>query len=195
MLLAGSTIPTIRAFILLANLFGAIIIGRQRLMLRALALAGVLILVLWPYSAVTPSFQLSFAAAFALGVYFYAYEARERHRFRLNRRVRYLPMVLLSSLVAGLMTLPITILHFAHASISGILVNLLAIPLTAFAIMPSAIATFCLMPFGVEEPALFAMSYSASLLHNIASWGGFMAVEWPSYTVLEWGAYSSFGGV
>lgn len=175
MLLAGSTLPTIRAFTLLALLFGAVFLCRQRQLLRALSLAVLFILLLWPSSITTASFQLSFMAAFVLGLWFYVYEERERQRFPITGLLRYVHLVFLSSLVASLATLPLTVLHFSQASLGGILTNMFAIPLTAFWLMPHAAAILLTYPLGISAPFEWSMAFGANLLLNWAEWGA----TWP----------------
>jgi len=175
MLLAGATLPTVRAALMLGLLFLAVLVGRQRLLLRALGLAVLLVLFLWPWSVVTASFQLSFVAALALGVWFYGYEVRERERFRAQGGVRYIQLVFLSSLVAGLVTLPLTIAHFGMASLSGLAANMVAIPLTAFWLMPAALGVFLTLPLGVSLPFEMLLGAGAEIL----VWWAALTAGWP----------------
>jgi competence protein ComEC len=45
---------------------GALVLGRDALSLRMIAVAGGFVLLLWPESAIGPSFQMSFAAVLAI---------------------------------------------------------------------------------------------------------------------------------
>ncbi|MHA1190377.1 MAG: ComEC/Rec2 family competence protein, partial [Alphaproteobacteria bacterium] len=66
LLISGGNVATIRAFVMAAILFGAILVDRPALSLRNLAIAAILVLLMAPESVVEPGFQMSFAAAAAL---------------------------------------------------------------------------------------------------------------------------------
>jgi competence protein ComEC len=66
----------------------------------------------------------------------------------------YIGGVALTTLIAGSVTAPFAIYHFNRFAAFGLDANLLAVPVTALWIMPSAVAAFLLMPFGLEAVAL-----------------------------------------
>src|SRR5262249_44870569 len=66
MILSGASVPVVRSFVMAAILLLAVIVDRQPISMRPVAIAAVVVLLIWPDSLVGPSFQLSFAAIVAL---------------------------------------------------------------------------------------------------------------------------------
>lgn len=172
LLLTGGTVPTQRAFVMVSLVLVAVILDRRGLSLRLVAWAAVVVLALAPESLLSASFQMSFAAVIALIA---GYEAiAERGRIALGERrlalrgAAYLGGVALTSLIAGLATAPFALYHFNRIAWYGLLANLVAVPLTAFWIMPWALAAFALMPFGAEGLALTPMGWGIDLLLAVA---------------------------
>lgn len=178
--LVGATIPTQRAYVMVALALGAIILDRQPISLRLLAAAAVLVLLIAPESLLSASFQMSFAAVTALVA---AYELVDRRRLRggredtaLSRFWLYLGFLLLSSVIANLATAPFAVFHFNRLALFGLAANLLAVPLTAFWIMPWALIAMLLLPLGLEGLALAPMGLGIELVlavaERIAGWPG-----------------------
>ena len=66
LLISGSAFATVRSYIMISIMFLAVMLDRPALALRNVALAALLILVLWPESLLDAGFQMSFAAVVAL---------------------------------------------------------------------------------------------------------------------------------
>lgn len=170
MLLAGSTIPTVRAFILIAILFVAIIIGRLRITLRVLMLAVTFIILLYPESVLTASFQMSFASAFALLMWAELQNAMPNSSLGIVKSISYVKGVVATAFIAGLTTMPIAAFHFGEVSLISIGANLLAVPLLAFWILPLGVLALFLMPFSLEFLFLWLMEIGSSFLIKIAEY-------------------------
>ena len=69
MLLSGASVPVVRSFLMSAIVLLAILADRQAITMRPVAIAAVVVLLIWPDSLIGPSFQLSFAAIVALPLY------------------------------------------------------------------------------------------------------------------------------
>ena len=160
-LLAGATIPTLRSFIMMALVLGAVMIGRRAISMRSVALAASVVLLFRPESLLGPSFQLSFAAVTALVAGYEWMTSRVPEFWKKGNWVRrflaYFASVALSTLVAGAATAPFAAFHFHQLASYGMIANLVAIPLTALCIMPAALAAVFLMPFGFESLPLGVM--------------------------------------
>jgi len=162
------------------------LLDRRALSLRLVAWAAFLVLLVLPESLVSVSFQLSFAAVVAL------IAAYERLSFRgwswaaeaawPAKAGIYIGSVALTSLIASLSTAPFAAYHFNRLVLYGVVANLLAVPLTAFWIMPWALVAFLLMPIGWEQLALVPMGWGIAVLlviaEEVASWpGAFIAIK------------------
>ncbi|MFQ5775042.1 MAG: ComEC/Rec2 family competence protein [Kiloniellaceae bacterium] len=179
LLLTGATIPTQRAFLMVALALLAVMLDRTALTLRLVAWAAFVILALAPESLLSASFQLSFAAVTALVA---GYEVVRDRRVRLvgergiwTKIGVYVAGVALTSLIAGLATAPFAIHHFNRIAWYALAANLLAVPLTALWIMPWALAAFCLLPFGAERIALIPMGWGIDGVLAVAAW----VAAWP----------------
>ena len=179
-LLAGATVPTQRAFMMAGLVLVAVIFDRQGISMRLVAWAALAILLVRPESLLGASFQMSFAAVVALVAVYE--EVRERSRYwrrppKVSRRIMfYIAGVALTTLVAGLATSPIAAFHFNRVAAFGLAANLLAVPVTALWIMPMAVVSYVLMPFGLEAAPLWLMGQGANIVvataAEVASWPG-----------------------
>jgi competence protein ComEC len=193
--LAGWTPPTQRSLIMWGMVFVAIMLDRSPISLQLVAWAAVAILLFQPDTLLGASFQMSFAAVFALVVVFDRlgpWLAGRRQSWgegagwdaRLfaiaGNALLWLGATMATSFIASLATLPFALFHFDRLSIYGVFANAIAVPLTTFVIMPFAALALLLMPFGLEGWALQAMGWGCDALlwvaHWVAGWPGAIAV-------------------
>lgn len=172
LVLAGASVPAQRAFLMVAVGLVAILVDRDPFSMRLLAWAAVVVVLLRPEAVEGASFQLSFAAVLALIA---VWEVAGRRLAAseggiLVRLLRYPLGVAATTLVASLATTPLTAFHFQTVAISGVVSNLLAVPLTTFWIMPAGLLAVLLVPFGLEEPAVRVMGIGVELLLATARW-------------------------
>ncbi|MGN7618554.1 MAG: ComEC/Rec2 family competence protein [Ehrlichia sp.] len=132
LLIAGVPVSAQRAFIMVSYVFIGILIDRRHSNFCSIAVASFIILLFYPESLLSPSFQMSFAAVLALIA---SYDIFTKLIIA-NSVLQYFFSIVLSSLIASLATLPYVIYHFNYFSIAGIFTNVLAIPITTFFIMP-----------------------------------------------------------
>ena len=174
LLLTGATIPTQRAYIMVALVLFAVLIDREAVSMRPVAWAAVVVLVFRPESLLGASFQLSFAAVTALVAFYEWLRARSTFRGRPSlgaRRVMlYFAAVMATTVVASLATAPFAAYLFNRVAVAGLIANLIAVPTTALWIMPWGLAAMVLMPFGLEALALVPMAWGIDLVIAIAEW-------------------------
>ncbi len=174
LLITGAPISAERAFIMTGLVLLSVVLNRSVTPLRSIALAAFIVLLFTPESILSPSFQMSFAAAGALIAAFEflrKYMAGLLQDAGLMRRLSvYLIGTLLSSLVAGLATAPFALYHFSHMSSYSLLANLVAVPLTSLWIMPWGVLVFLLLPFGLESIALYPMGWGIDVVLNVAEY-------------------------
>ncbi|MGF1611225.1 MAG: ComEC/Rec2 family competence protein, partial [Kiloniellales bacterium] len=184
LMLVGATVPAQRAFVMVALVLLAVLTDRAAISLRLVAWAAAGILLLAPESLLSASFQMSFAAVTALVA---AYEVIGRSQPRafvaqrglLARGLLYLAGVTTTSVIAIAATAPFAIYHFNRMAWYGLAANIVAVPLTAFWIMPCALVAFCLMPFGLERLALVPMGRGSEAViataERVTAWPGAVA--------------------
>jgi len=166
LLLAGAPLPTQRAFVMIALALLAVLAGRHPVSMRLVALAAAVVLALSPEAVTGASFQMSFAAVVALVAVFEGAQGRlpPGEENLAVRVLRHLRAVLLTTVVAGLATLPFAAWHFGRIATFGTLANLVAVPLTALWIVPAGFLALLLMPLGLDAPAFDAMGTGIGVL-------------------------------
>ncbi len=155
LLLSGANIATQRAFVMVAVALVAVLLDRRALTLRAVALAAVIVLLIRPVSLIEAGFQMSFAATTALVATFSALRGISDlvgPSFRGAAILRWGLALILSSLVAGLATAPISAFYFNRIAEYGLIANLASVPVMGFVVMPAAVCAVLLAPFGLDGP-------------------------------------------
>ncbi|OYX66645.1 MAG: metal-binding protein [Sphingomonadales bacterium 32-64-17] len=171
-LLTGAQVPTVRSCVAALLVLGALALGRAPLSLRMVAVAAVIVLLLWPESIVGPSFQMSFAAVIAIVAlhnsgWVKAFLA-PRDEPRLARLARQTAMLLVTGLVIELALMPIVLFHFHRAGVYGALANVIAIPLVTFVSMPLIALALALDLIGAGAPLWWLAGQSLDLMLAIA---------------------------
>lgn len=174
LLLSGGAVATLRAFIMLAVMLGAVMIDRQALTLRNLAIAAIIVLVVTPHEIMGPSFQMSFAATAAL-ISAFGWVSRRSETVSYPVSMAHWPMIramllgaILTPVVAGLATAIFSAWHFHRLAPMGLPANLAAMPVISFVIMPFAMIGTIAMPFGLEEWPLKIMGRGVDAMLWIA---------------------------
>ena len=158
MILTGSAISTMRALIMLAAAVILCCFSRRSRPLDILVAAAFIILIFDPLALFEPSFQLSFAGAGGIILFLPFWQTRWAN---LPKAIRY-PLTLLTvTLSASLATLPFVLLHFHILAPAGPLLNLAAVPLVSFVIIPLILIATLLMPVSlVASSSLFKVAGS-----------------------------------
>ena len=153
MVLTGVHVPIARSFAMAALYTVAVVLGRRAISLRGLGLAGVVLMLAEPQEVPGVSFQMSFAAVLAL---ISGYEVLRPHLSALHgeggwrgKLTLHLAMLGLTSFLAGSASAPIGAYHFGHVQVYFVISNMVAVPLTAFWVMPLGLVALALMPFGL----------------------------------------------
>ncbi len=178
MLLAGATIPTQRAMITVAVFFIAIMMDRSPISLRVVAFAAFFVLLFFPESLFSVSFQLSFAAVTALVAFYDAtrdFWSRMAAQSNWLKKIGvYVLSVCVTTVIATLATAPLTLYHFQSLPVYGVLANLICVPILAFWVMPLAILVLLLMPLHLEGWILHlvdpGLKIITDLAQSIAAW-------------------------
>ena len=171
-LLTGAEVPTVRSCVAAMLVLIALALGRDALSLRMVAVAAVFVLLLWPESAIGPSFQMSFAAVLAIialstsaPVRAFLAAREEPWWGRIGRRV---VMLFVTGMVIELALMPVVLFHFHRAGLYGALANVVAIPLVTFVSMPLIALGLLFDLVGAGRPFWWLVEHSLDLLLGIA---------------------------
>jgi competence protein ComEC len=144
-----------RALIMLACILVVYYLSKQALRWRFLLFALSIILAINPFSLLNPGLYLSFTA---VGVIFILVKKMSHAKLTLSLFFKGL-VTLQCALFIGL--LPLTLFFFHGVSVIGVLVNLIAVPLISFIVMPSL---FVISMFSVALDMTLILSFFDSLI-------------------------------
>lgn len=178
LVLADYPISAVRAFVMVALLLGAVLLDREVQPMRSLAWAAMLLLIYNPANVLEPGFQLSFVATMGLIAWYEQMRAKqlanaeeEQVPKAFSRRLGvYFGTIMLTTLVAELVTAPLVIYHFNNASFYGIIANLVVMPIIAFVVMPFVVLTYLLWQTPLAEYCIEVMGYGIEAMLIIAEW-------------------------
>jgi competence protein ComEC len=174
LVLSGWPPPAERSAITAGVAFGAILVDRQAISLRSLAIAAIVVILLQPEAVTQPGFQMSFAATAALVA---LAEVWPRPVREINTpwpikafqgAGAWLAAGAAASFVAGLATAPIAMQDFNRVSTWGLVSNLLSEPISGFLMMPGLALGALLTPFGLGDWPLQVAGFAIDLLNRIA---------------------------
>lgn len=183
-LLIGAPISAQRAAVMSCAVMLAILLDRDPFTLRLAALAAFAVLLAEPESLAGPSFQMSFAAVIGLIAFFESSRdlwSRMYHESGFFRRCGlFLLTCFLTSLVASLAVGPYTLYHFLRDPLfTGLVANMVAVPLSSFVTFPVSLLACLLMPLGLEKWPLYVTEKSISVIMRAAE----TVTQWPHMTL------------
>ena len=134
-ILVETRAPVIRAFIIIALLFGGRLLHRYPDRWNLLALSALIILIFKPWELFSPGFHLTYAAAGSILAVHQNWGESITRRFRYllkSALFRYPFALFIASLAASLGTFPFLAYHFGGLPFVSIPASLIGIPLTGF---------------------------------------------------------------
>lgn len=202
-LLTGCHIPGLRALGMAGLGVVAFLLGRRVISLRGLALVALALEVASPVVVLDVSFQMSFAAVMALIA---GYEPLRGVLARLGgygarpvgrswgqrppwwRRMAVgVVMLVITSLLAGLATLPLSMAYLGAFQPWFVLANILAVPLMGLWVMPAGLIALALMPLGLSAVALRVMGWGIEVISWLARHVAVMPfASWPVPSFPAW---------
>ena len=132
--IAGMGIPVIRASLMALIFLGALLLGKQKDIYNILALAGLIILIVSPEAFFDISFQLSFAAVFAI-IYLVpsfsnpSFPFIESWPILVQKIFKQIYLSIIVCIAATLGTIPLIVFYFNRVSAITIIANLITVPL------------------------------------------------------------------
>lgn len=144
--MADFSIPTVRALIMWCSVALAFLLQRRSAIYDGLIWSLLLVLLIFPLSVLSASFWMTFIAVVVISLLLMG-RSQQNHnwRQRLNS--------LLKLQVAITLTLAIpSLLYFQQASLLGMMVNIVMIPLFSILLLPAIFLSFLLSFTGVDWP-------------------------------------------
>jgi len=191
LLLVGAPVSAQRAVMMTGIVLLAVMLDRTGLTMRLAALAAAVILLLTPYALLNAGFQMSFAAVVCLIAFYEALSEKWKSWYRqasvMHRSALYFLGTILTTIIASLATAPFALFHFHRvAGLVSLLTNLLAVPLTAFLVMPAGLAALVLMPLGLHYWPLQLTGVGIEMIYELArdiGEGGKALIHAPSWSL------------
>lgn len=175
--LTGLHVPGLRALGLAGLSVLALLLGRRAVSMRGLALICLALEVMSPVLVLDVSFQMSFAAVMALMAGYETLRNLSFSRERYERQGRtiwqrggtFLASLTMTSLLAGLATLPLSMAYFGAFQPWFVVANIVAVPLMGVWVMPAGLVALLLMPFGLSVLPLHVMGWGIRLIGWLAA--------------------------
>ncbi|HMB93521.1 MAG TPA: DNA internalization-related competence protein ComEC/Rec2 [Rhodothermales bacterium] len=187
--ISGGSPSVVRAVVMAALFIGAGVFQRPAHPLNTLGVAAIVLLLIRPSHLFEAGFQLSFAAVTAIVTLHPRFMDALPERWTSRPWLRSLASMTVVSLAATLGTMPVLLYHFGRVALAGLVLNLIAIPLT-FLVLAAGIFTLLFggwLPF-LGEIMGAAADGLARLLIGLAEvgdvWLGWAAVA--SYVQNGW---------
>jgi len=156
LLISGCSVSATRALIMHALIILGIILDREAISMRSIAVAATIILLITPEAIMFPSFQLSFSAVIAIVAFYEKF-------WDFPPRFKMLFNIVATTLVATLTTSIFSVFVFNQLTLNSIPANIFVIPLMSFFIMPMVIVSLIGMMINFTFP-LKILSFGISVL-------------------------------
>ena len=197
--LAGGSVSTLRAVIMVAVFLAARLLDREEEVFRSLALAALIVSLLWPGAVLDISFQLSFVAVLAIFLGLHRFQIWRDNRDKARdvvlspwrRRLRrWAGLYCLVTLSATVGTLPLVATYFHTVPLVGFAANLLLVPFLGSAAVVLGLATAALVFIHTGVATLVVccagvvVSFGVWMVETIAALP-FTAVHFVTLTLFE----------
>ncbi|MBO7333044.1 MAG: ComEC/Rec2 family competence protein [Alphaproteobacteria bacterium] len=155
LLISGGAVPAVRSFWMLSFFVIALLFNRQALSIRSVCWAGFFVLLLYPESLISVSFQLSFGATLSLiALYEALKEPFDVPLIPEEKPKRILTKgsigFLLTNIGAIFGTMFFVIYHFHKIALYSLLGNFLTSAFFGIIIMPFLLVSILVMPLGLD---------------------------------------------
>ena len=179
-LISGMSPSTQRAVIMVTAFLMTFLVERERDGVNTLALAAFIILIVYPPSVFSISFQLSFMAVLSI-LYglscthqvlpIRSVSTKTGFRFQLSRKLLTFFLV---SFFAICGTLPLVMFYFNQISVIGLLANAVVVPLVGFFVIPCGLLALFIYPissqiaYGCVQICIFVLDYGLVVIKFFA---------------------------
>ncbi|MDB5477857.1 MAG: ComEC/Rec2-related protein [Alphaproteobacteria bacterium] len=173
LLIVGNSPPTLRSVLMSGMALIAVMLDREPIQMRVVALSALLILLIQPESVTDIGFQMSFAAVIGLVAFYQQTKAFWTHAAWQNslamKALRVLLITVVTSMIATLVTAPLVLLYFQQIPLLSMLANLLAMPPITFLIMPGTFLSYLFTPVPIiGDLAIRMMGLGVTMMMGVA---------------------------
>ena len=175
--LAGGSVSTLRAVIMVTVFLTALLLDQKEEVFRSLALAALIVSLLWPGAVLDISFQLSFVAVLAIFLGLRRFRTWRDNRDEVRdvapsqwrqRLQHWAGLYCLVTLSATVGTLPLVATHFHTVPLVGFVANLLLVPFLGSAAVVLGLATAALV--FIHTGAATLVVWSAGAVVSLGVW-------------------------
>jgi competence protein ComEC len=183
--LAGFGLPTLRAWIMLALITLLVLTKQNWSLLRLFQCSMVVFLLIFPLSIFGLSFWLSFSAVIIIAFVFWRWP-QKRQGFSI--KTVFLPLLRIQLGLSVLM-LPLVAWQFSYISVVSPLVNLIAVPVVTFVLVPICLLGIILLL--INSNTAFLLFYWASTVieFGLAQLEKLVDIKWSAIDVETLPAY------
>ena len=176
-LISGMSPSTQRAVIMVTVFLMTFLFEREQDPMNTLAIAAMIILIVYPPSLFSISFQLSFIAVLSIIYGWSLRYAGNKGMIKKGWHIRIMGRLFSFALVsffAILGTLPIVMFYFNQISLVGMITNLLIVPIIGFVVVPLGLISVLLYPLSIFGASICikasagVLAYALSIVHYIA---------------------------
>ncbi|NQY96769.1 MAG: ComEC/Rec2 family competence protein [Henriciella sp.] len=196
LIISGASVSTQRAFAMAVIFFGAVLVDRAALTQRSLAIAMMVIIILAPWSVLSPGFQMSFAATLVLISTYESWQRRREQSAIASRGLGFwLKSLLITSGVTSLATMPFALYHFDRVAGMGVIANVSAMPIISLFSAPLAAMALMLAPLGLDGLALrgfgLSLEWILAIAHAASGWRLLDGVRLPQLPAISLALFAS----
>lgn len=171
LLLGGFNISSTRAYLMNIIALVGVLLDRFTNPLRSIMFTMFVMVFTKPDMVYRAGFYMSFLSSIAIVAfidYRYIHKYEEFTPTENNDFIRFLKMILMTSIIVELAILPIEVYSFNVLNFCSILTNIIVNPLMAFVIVPLGLLSLLLIPFRLEKIILLPTSYLVDCIIYLA---------------------------
>ena len=190
--IAGAGMSVLRATLMILAFMAALLISKSRELYNTLAMAALLILLIYPPALFDVSFQLSFAAVLAILLITPVLTAlipkpkpATGSPYRLtalcSKGLYAFALFIIVSLSAMLGTMPLIAFYFNRFSVVSLLANIVIVPILGILAIPVSMATIFFLPFSPMLSAFFLDVAGTLVMISLALNDYFASLPWAAF--------------
>jgi len=190
--IAGAGMSVLRATLMILAFMAALLISKSRDLYNTLAMAALIILLVYPPALFDVSFQLSFAAVLAillitprLTAFIPKPEPVPGSPYSLpvlcSKGLYAFALFIIVSLSAMLGTMPLIAFYFNRLSVVSLLANIIIVPILGILAIPVSMATIFFLPFSSLVSVFFLDIAGTLVMISLALNNFFASLPWAAF--------------